>query len=51
MVPEEDSITDLKVKCEEWKSNKKVVVEKWEVRAAVTEVNMPFYFVDNNRWN
>ena len=39
MVPEEDSITDLEVKREEWKSDKKVVIKKWEVRSAVTEVN------------
>ena len=39
------------MKREEWKTVKKVAVKKWEVRAAVTEVNIPFYFVDiNNRW-
>ena len=51
MVPEEDGIADLKVKREKWKSDKQVAVKKWEVRAAVTEVNITFYFVDaNNRW-
>ena len=46
MVPEEDSVTDLEVKREEWKTVKKVVMKKWEVRAAVTEVNIPFYIVE-----
>ena len=39
VVPEEDSITDLEVKRKKWKSDKKVVIKKWEVRSAVTEVN------------